>query len=83
MPGGADTISVRQFRSAITAFGSSYGWPTAAGMGGKADIFDLMDKIILAQREDYDQLPGLGGQSGLRSKLLIQSFGLSVDRMSF
>jgi hypothetical protein len=28
-------------------------------MGGKADIFDLMDKIILAQREDYDQLPGL------------------------
>lgn len=55
----AVTRRVQTFRSAITGLGIPYGWPTAAGMGGKADIFGLMDEIMVAQEEDYDQLPRL------------------------
>jgi hypothetical protein len=54
------SANVRSFRSAIADLGKPYGWPAAAGMGSKADVFHLMDEILSAQRNgDHEQLPGL------------------------
>jgi hypothetical protein len=51
---------VKGYYSRIEKLGQPYGWPDAAGLGGEADIFSLIDRIIKAQvDESYDQLPSL------------------------
>jgi hypothetical protein len=57
---GGNARTVRSFREANTALGKRYGWPAAAAMKGKANIFDLMTAIVSAQQEaEFDTLPGL------------------------
>jgi hypothetical protein len=54
----ASTVGVYLERTAARA--GDYGWPAACGVGGKTDIFDLMDDLVEAQSEDHcARVPGL------------------------
>lgn len=54
----APTVGAYLERAAARAGGN--GWPAACSLGGKTDIFDLMDNLVEAQNEEgCTRVPGL------------------------
>lgn len=76
---------VRAFRKAIDNLAKPYGWPVAAGLGGKCDLFSLADELLLAQQNrEFDSLPslslrGIGISAAITDALIEQGEGRGPD----
>lgn len=57
---GADALTVGAYLDRASARAGAEGWPGACGLGGEADIFNLMDDLVAAQSEEgCVRVPGL------------------------